>query len=231
MTGYTNTPSSQQTEEYNFWLKTVSHKPTELKRVPKHVINYNLCLRAVRLSGFAIAQVPSDILDGRLIVIAMKRDGIALQFVPNHLRSKVICTYACECDGRALRFVPTPLLDEIAPFVLERNGQSLKEIKNCANEELVKIAVKSDPLALQYADRFFQTYDLVLDAVRRNGDALQYVDHALFTDELVETALANDRFGWVGQCLPKPWFNKYRDKIKMLDIDIPDAILNTVRKG
>lgn len=231
LTDQANTPDSTNSPEYNKWWRAVSEKPAELKRVPKHLITYNLCLQAVRKSGFAIEHVPSHIIDGRLITIAMKRDGMALEYLPMYLRSKVVCTYACEADGRALKYVPAQLLDELAPQFLEKNGQLLKSIKNAASPELVAIAVEADPLALQYVNRDMQNYELVLSAVSKNGEALQYVNHALFSDELVETALAHDRFGWVGQCLPKVWYNKYRDQIKMFDIDIPEFILNTIKNG
>lgn len=211
--------------KYNHWWQKVNANPKELKIAPPNLIDYNMCLAAVRKHGYAIEYVPKHILDVRLIVYALKRDGLALDCVPIYLRTEEICRIACETDSRALRLVPIEHLEAIAPAVLQKDGQALKGIKKDATDEMIRIAVESEPLALQHVPKQRQNYTLVLNAVSKNGDALQFVDHNLFTDELIETALQHDRYGWVGQCLPKDWYMKYREKIKRFDVGVDEQIL------
>lgn len=217
-TGVIDAKSGTPSFEYLQWREVVANRPAELKKVPPHIIDYNLCLLAVRRSGFAIAHVPPTLLDDRLMVIAVKRDGMALDFIPHKHRTERLCFYACETDGRALKFIPREFLPAIAPDVLRRSGQFLRAIKKDATKEMIDIALEEDPLALQHVNLANQTSEMVFNAVRRNGEALQFVNHELFTDELIELALVNDRFGWVGHCLPKIWFDKYHSKIKKLDL-------------
>lgn len=223
----TNQYSSQKSEEYNFWWNRISEKPKEIINAPKYLIDYNMCLLAVRKYGFAIKHIPEHLLDVRLVVYALKRDGLALDLVPVYLRSHPICTVACESDSRALRFVPHHLVEDIAPKILRRDGQALKFIKKIASDNLVAIAIESDPLALQHVAPYKQNYALALKAVKANGEALQFVNYGLFDDNLIQTALKNDRFGWVGQCIPKEWYAKYKQEIKSLEMDIPKSILRT----
>lgn len=215
-------------EQYNHWWQRIAKTPKELKIAPSHLIDYNMCLMAVRKYGFAIEFVPKEILDVRLIVYALKRDGVVLDLVPMYLRTKQICIVACETDSRALRSVPPQVLDDVALMILKKDGHALKYIKKFATEEMIRIAVENEPLALQHVPKPFQNYELAKSAVSRNGDALQFVNHDLFTDELIELALDNDRFGWVGQCLPKTWYMKYRERIKLLDMGVDEFLLPTV---
>lgn len=223
-----NDQHSLSQDEYNHWWQRIAKTPKELKIAPLYLVDYNMCLMAVRKYGYAIDFVPKNILDVRLIVYALKRDGMALDLIPLYLRTKEICMVACETDSRALRFVPSQFLDDVALPILKKDGHALKAIKKDATEEMFRVAVENEPLALQHVPRVMQTYDLVLSAVSRNGEALQFADHELLTDEIIQLALDNDRFGWVGQCLPKIWYMKYRDQIKKLDMGVDDFLLPTI---
>jgi hypothetical protein len=207
--------------KYDSWVQVVNKRPSDLKKVPLDIIDYQLCLNAVRRSGFAISYTPIHLIDTKLIVIAIKRDPLALEHIPLRFRTFQICTFACELDGRALQFIPIEYMDAFAKKYLAINGQNLRSMRKYATLEHIEIALENQPLALQYVYPELQTYEMVLKVVKRNGEALQFVSKQLLTDELIEAALNNDRFGWVGQCLYGSWYEKYKDRIKPLDVGLP----------
>lgn len=200
------------------WLEWLKLNPRDLRRLPQSFHSDDLFLSIVKHNGFAIGGVPYSFLTPKLLITAIKREPMALSSVHESLRSRNLCQIALEGDLKAIRFVPDEFLNDFAIKVLTVDGRLCRAIIDKLTIDLLELAVKTTPSALQYIPSDLMTPTMVLNALSKDGEVIQYVPYHLLSRELVFLALSNDRFGFVFECLPDNFKVEFKEFKKEISI-------------
>lgn len=106
-----------------------------------------------------------------MIMHAIEKNPAAIQYVDELFLRDTHIEAALKKDGNVLRYVPhqTPA---IAKLAIE-NGSA--EFVKCWDPDMAMLAVKKDPLFLQYVPQPLRTQEVVMEAVTGNGLALEFV--------------------------------------------------------
>lgn len=135
-----------------------------------------------------------------------------LKYRPSTLKYLPICmnsenSYKCavSTDGNNLKYLSKTNINELSKLAVLQNGVALKyvPIKLC-DLELCTMAVKKNGLALEFVPIKLITSELCHLAVKNNGLALRFVPKEFYSKKLFQTALNNN-----------PWSLKY----------VPDAFI------
>ena len=148
----------------------------------------DICLAAVTQNGLVIERIPIDLMiDEEIALAAVKSNGYAYAIICD----KANCPYflkTMEFNMAAVLSCPSMVGDyrltmrsnkEIAFAALQINGYLLSYYSNDEtindDEELVRVAVRQNGLALEFASkRLRRNRSVVFDAVKKNGDSLKY---------------------------------------------------------
>jgi hypothetical protein len=208
-------PPCSNEEEWLEWLKL---NPRDLRRLPESLYSDKLFLSIVKHNGFAIGGVPFNYLSPKILITAIKREPMALSNIHEPLRTKKLCQIALEGDLKAIRFVPDEFIGEFARDVLSIDGKQCRTIIDKVSPELLELAVKTTPSAIQYIPSHLITPSMAFNALRIDGEVIQYIPQQLLSTELIHLALSNDRFGFVFECLPEDFKVKFKDFKKEISI-------------
>eukprot|EP00929_Paragymnodinium_shiwhaense_P115495 TRINITY_DN8441_c0_g1_i9.p1 TRINITY_DN8441_c0_g1~~TRINITY_DN8441_c0_g1_i9.p1 ORF type:complete len:1202 (+),score=221.69 TRINITY_DN8441_c0_g1_i9:120-3608(+) len=118
--------------------------------------------------------------DAQVVMEAVKSNGLAIEFASTRLQDEdEVAEAAVGQNGSAIAFVSTRLKEkrEFVIKAVSKAGHTLEFLSTFkSDEEVVMSAVKSDGLALQYADEDLQKCKKVaIAAVQQNPDGLKFV--------------------------------------------------------
>eukprot|EP00929_Paragymnodinium_shiwhaense_P115492 TRINITY_DN8441_c0_g1_i3.p1 TRINITY_DN8441_c0_g1~~TRINITY_DN8441_c0_g1_i3.p1 ORF type:complete len:1202 (+),score=221.60 TRINITY_DN8441_c0_g1_i3:120-3608(+) len=138
-------------------------------------------MAAVRNAGKALRFASEALQQDREVVMeAVKSNGLAIEFASTRLQDEdEVAEAAVGQNGSAIAFVSTRLKEkrEFVIKAVSKAGHTLEFLSTFkSDEEVVMSAVKSDGLALQYADEDLQKCKKVaIAAVQQNPDGLKFV--------------------------------------------------------
>lgn len=180
------------------------------KLIPVVILMYcilcgNVYINSIRNNGLALKYVPHKYRKEKLCIIAVQNNGLALQYVPDEFKTPVLCNYALINNSLAIQFmsktIPRKLLHKT---LLEINGLTLQYLvsksgnllindikQNNTVEELCKIAVQNNGLALQFVPKMYLCAELCNIAVKKNELAIQFVPYEYLSIDLCKYALQN----------------------------------------
>ena len=166
-----------------------------LRDVSKRFITEELCYKAVATSPYAIRYVPDQFCDKDLIEYAVKKHARAFIWIKDQKQVTFeLCVLAVEKDGSLLRYVPSKYKkhSELLKAAIKSNGLALQFIpKSIRTKALCFEAVKQNPLSLEFVPDGIKTDALCNDAVSRDAFSIQFVPDDLKNDSLYSMALNN----------------------------------------
>lgn len=200
------TPPCNNKQEWIEWLRL---NPRDLRRLPESLYSDDLFLSIVKHNGFAIGGIPFEYLTPRILITAIKRDPMALNSVPESLRTISLCKIALEGDLKAIRLVPDEFLHFFIENVLSIDGQQCRSIIPKLSIELLELSVLTTPNAIQYIPSELITETMVENAINKDGEILQYIPSKFLNEKVILKALETDRFGFVFECIPDEFKEKF----------------------
>jgi hypothetical protein len=118
--------------------------------------------------------------DVDFVINAVTKQPMSLKDVIFHNRTREVVLAAVQSNGLALEFAykhnkNSPFFKEMIDTALTQNGLALEFVEEGERtEDRVKLATKSNPLALQFAVNFTNNYEIVLNAIKANGHTIEY---------------------------------------------------------
>ena len=177
-----------------FFKKYIYSKQIIINIIEIAVKNNGLALRYIRsiFLFFSYKYEYSKEIITNIIKLAVQNNGLALEFIRKEYLylTEDIIKYAVQNNGLALEFVDDKYLtDKIIEFAVKQNGLALQFINKDEYEDILTyknciLAIKNNPLALQYVPDYNLTKEICIIAVQSNVLALQYVPQEFQTEEL-----------------------------------------------
>lgn len=138
--------------------------PSKLSAVPDKIKTTEFCAFAMELSnGKYFCWVNAQVQTYDIALKAVNSNGENLQFVRIDLIDENMINIALKSNGNAIKYVKNPTRQNYIDAI-NSNPHCISELKDLSNE-LYMLAIKKDPMMLQYIDESNQTDEICSYAV------------------------------------------------------------------
>ena len=144
--------------------EVIKSNPYNLIDVPYNLQTLKLCNLAIDLSyGDCLCFINPVIQTYEMALKCVKYKGINLEYVRQDLIDDILINTSLKSDGNAIKYVKNPSLQNLIDAITS-TPSCITKIKDVSNE-LYMLAIKIDPIVLQFIDETKQTDEMCEYAV------------------------------------------------------------------